>query len=64
MSPGSYLGLVSRVSRLEDLARQTLARSCHQLYSLGLRTSGEYWLDPDGVGQGLDLFTSHNMDLV
>ena len=55
-SPGqSYLGLVSRVTRLESLSRQTLARSCHQLYELGVRSSGDYWVDPDGVGAELDI---------
>ena len=36
-APGSYHGLVARVESLEDLSRLTLARSCHQLYTRGIR---------------------------
>ena len=35
--PGSFHGLVARVTSLESLSRLTLGRSCHQLYTTGIR---------------------------
>ena len=46
-------GVLERVSKLETLSRLTLARTCDQLRQLGVTSSGQYWIDPDGVGLGL-----------
>ena len=35
--PGSFHGLVARVDSLESLSRLTLVRTCHQLYTMGIR---------------------------
>jgi len=35
---------------LVALTRLTTARSCNQLRRMGVRTSGEYYIDPDGTG--------------
>jgi len=48
--PSTLRGMKDSMSRLMDLTRITSARTCSQLRSLGLRDSGEYFIDPDGPG--------------
>ena len=45
-------GLLDRVSVLEALGALTPARTCSDLWRLGVTTSGLHWIDPDGPGAG------------
>jgi len=51
LTPGP--DIESRIQKLEDLARVGTLRSCSEYAAYGIKTSGEYMVDPDGPLSGV-----------